>query len=606
MASRTPRRYLPEVVSTETKLETRELLTTLPEGIVIRDWTSGLYGPTTFVSDHESQIFVGNLDGTIQLVSTLDGQTQYIGRVDAENVDARGLYGLTLDPEFHDNHTMYVFYYALNGTGGREARVSKLVLEVHDEPMADGHIYHDFSETILMRINIPNSPGMHHGGALEVDNKGHLFFAIGDLEEPRKVARLDNPNGKVFRINTDGTIPKDNPYYRRSRGLGRAVWATGLREPMKSSYDPATDTLLIHDVGFFQQEEINEIKRGKNYGWPNFEGTYKGSIRGGNGARTQFPLYAYKNMASLNQAMLPTNFTKRYQSPIATNDTIGCAILGGTYFHPTKVLDSALANYVGDYLFVDLCSGWVDAIDFNSRSVNRLASDVQAQLLDVEYTNDGRIFLLTRADVEADNKIILIETEQQKPPAFSNTRSSQVVPEGESVTFYGDPSGPGPISYQWFHDGTPIEGATGSSLTLDSTSVAESPGVYTLEATNPFGSSMSQPWNLDVVSRPRPTIDLTVSKDGQPVKYGDTINFSAIASDVVDGQLDPSQFIWKVELRHNAHGHPLLDLNSTTSGSFEVGNYVYEIGELSIRLTLTVTNSAGLTQAVVKSWPVHF
>ena len=100
MVGRTPRRYVPEVVSTETKLETRELLTTLPEGIVIRDWTSGLYGPTTFSSDHESQIFVGNLDGTIQLVSAIDGQTQYIGRVAAENVDARGLYGLTLDPDF--------------------------------------------------------------------------------------------------------------------------------------------------------------------------------------------------------------------------------------------------------------------------------------------------------------------------------------------------------------------------------------------------------------------------------------------------------------------------------------------------------------------------
>ena len=89
------------------------------------------------------------------------------------------------------------------------------------------------------------------------------------------------------------------------------------------------------------------------------------------------------------------------------------------------------------------------------------------------------------------------------------------------------------------------------------------------------------------------------------MRYGYTINFSAIASDVVDGQLDPSQFTWKVELRHNAHGHPLLDLSSTTSGSFEVGNYVYEIGVLSIRLTLTVTNSAGLTQTVVKSWPVQ-
>src|SRR4029077_1740672 len=136
-------------------------------------------------------------------------------------------------------------YYARSSNGGREARVSRIDLNSPGKP-----------ETVLMRIPITNAPDEHHGGALEVDNRGFIYFAIGDLAQRNKVRDLNAPNGKVFRIRTDGTIPHSNPFYHESKGLGRAVWATGFREPYNSSLDPQTGVYLIHDVGGYQAEEI--------------------------------------------------------------------------------------------------------------------------------------------------------------------------------------------------------------------------------------------------------------------------------------------------------------------------------------------------------------
>jgi glucose/arabinose dehydrogenase len=597
------RHFQPSVSSLFATLEPRQLLASLSPGLSINSLVSNFGNPTTFVSDYQSTLFVGDLDGTIQAVSTINGQKQILGRLPAENVDARGLYGLVLDPDFSQNHFMYAFYYALSASGGREARISQLVLShSHDWASSEPAL----NENVLMRIPITNAPRMHHGGALEIDRNGYLFFAIGDLEEPRKIAQLDKPNGKLFRIGTDGTIPSDNPFYKRSKGLGRAVWATGLREPMSSSYNPVTDQLLVNDVGHYQREEINLIKKGANYGWPNFEATYFGSIRGGNIKTTTMPIYSYMNMSAMTVKTKPTTTTKTFKSPIATNNDMGCAILGGSFYSPTGTIDKALAEYMGDYLFVDLCAGWVSALDFQKKSVTHLADDLPFQLLDVAYTNDGRIYLLTYGDTPADKSIQVIEPQTQAPPAFISAGGNVLLPMGESTTLAPVTSGPGPVVYQWFHNGQELSGKVSATLLIPSQPDQSVAGDYFVRATNSFGQTDSPVWKVATTTRTRPKITMTVSNDGQSVKAGNIITFSARATDDSDGSLAASQFQWQVELRHNTHGHPLLALANTASGQFKVGDYSYEKGDLFIQLTLTVTNSIGLTQTARKTWPVVF
>jgi|688.fasta_scaffold21109_2 glucose/arabinose dehydrogenase len=600
LMARKARSFRPDFQNSSAVLETRELLATLPQGLVIKNLSENLGGPTTFVSDHESKMFVGDLDGSIRSISLVDGKASIIGKLNAENVDARGLYGLAMDPGFATNQTLYAFYYALDGVGGREVRVSKLM--VHEA--TDPSITPELMETVLMRIKISNSPQMHHGGALEVDKNGYLYFAIGDIEEPKKISKIDMPNGKVFRIRTDGTIPKDNPFYRRSKGLGRAVWATGLREPMKSSYDTATDTYMIHDVGWFQTEELNVIKKGANYGWPYFEGKNQSSLKGGNASKVTFPFYSYQNMTSLTQKTFPLNSNKKVKSMIALNSDVGCASMGGVYYRPDKLQDTALSEYVGNYLFVDLCSGWVNALDYNTKQVKRLADQVDGQLMDVEYTNDGRIFLLCRGDASVDNQIKVIEAQQNDPPGFSNDGGSIIASAGESLDLNATLSGPGPFTYQWYHNGQPIPDSVDSSLKFTSLNQQADSGQYYVTAKNAFGESVSMPWDIQVSDRARPTINLTVSKDGQTIKKGDRIAFSATGTDQVDGDLGASQYSWNLELRHNTHGHPVFALANTKASEFTVGDYSYETGTLSLKLSLTVTNSIGLTKTVTKQWPV--
>ena len=83
---------------------------------------------------------------------------------------------------------------------------------------------------------------------------------------------LTTLQGKLLRINPDGSIPDDNPFYRTAHGKYRAIWALGLRNPFTFAVQPDTGRIMINDVGRSTWEEINEGIAGANYGWPETEG----------------------------------------------------------------------------------------------------------------------------------------------------------------------------------------------------------------------------------------------------------------------------------------------------------------------------------------------
>lgn len=78
--------------------------------------------------------------------------------------------------------------------------------------------------------------------------------------------------GKMLRINADGTIPTDNPFYSQTTGLNRAIYALGFRNPFTFAVDPATGRMFVNDVGNNNWEEINQLVAGGNFGWPTCEG----------------------------------------------------------------------------------------------------------------------------------------------------------------------------------------------------------------------------------------------------------------------------------------------------------------------------------------------
>jgi glucose/arabinose dehydrogenase len=166
-----------------------------------------------------------------------------------------------------------------------------------------------------------------------------------------------------LRINRDGSIPADNPYFRVAQGKNRAIWATGLRNPYWFAFQPGTGKMLINDVGEVSWEEINVGRAGSDYGWPQCEGPCR---------RKRFvdPIHAYSHTGG------------------------ACAIAGGTFYNPARV--KFPRTYVGAYFFVDWCGGWIKALDPATGRTQMFASNLCAPV-QLATAPDGRLYHLSHA-----------------------------------------------------------------------------------------------------------------------------------------------------------------------------------------------------------------
>ncbi|HEU4724602.1 MAG TPA: PQQ-dependent sugar dehydrogenase, partial [Candidatus Eisenbacteria bacterium] len=178
----------------------------------------------------------------------------------------QGLMDILLDPNFATNHWYYVFYTKTNPTGNHN-RVSRFT--------ASGDTTLAGSEFLLWED--PVSANLeHHGGALFFGPGGKLFITVGEQFYAEDAQLLNTYRGKLLRINPDGTIPTDNPFYDGAGPNHDEIWAYGLRNPVRASYDPVSGRIYIGDVGGNDsntaKEEINVGVAGANYGWPLCEG----------------------------------------------------------------------------------------------------------------------------------------------------------------------------------------------------------------------------------------------------------------------------------------------------------------------------------------------
>ena len=131
------------------------------------------------------------------------------------------------------------------------------------------------SEVVLYEDPV-NANAEHHGGAIMFGNDGKLYFTTGEHFDAGVAQNLASPRGKIHRINLDGTIPTDNPFYDGAGPNWDSIWAYGLRNPFRAFYDAPTGRMYIGDVGgndySTAKEEVNLGARGANYGWPDYEG----------------------------------------------------------------------------------------------------------------------------------------------------------------------------------------------------------------------------------------------------------------------------------------------------------------------------------------------
>ncbi|MDH4091592.1 MAG: PQQ-dependent sugar dehydrogenase [Cyclobacteriaceae bacterium] len=231
----------------------------------------------TSAEDNTGRIFVIEQRGTIQVFANTDDVKQSAVFLDIESEVSsggeKGLLGLAFHPEYETNGYFYVNY---TRSAPLETVISRFKVSASNPNMADPK-----SETILLRFNQPY--GNHNGGKLAFGNDGFLYISTGDGGsggDPKNNAQDRSVLlGKILRIDVNNTtgnfaygIPADNPYAGNKEGYREEIYAYGMRNAWRFSFDRQTGTLWAGDVGQNKIEEVDIIEKGGNYGWRIMEG----------------------------------------------------------------------------------------------------------------------------------------------------------------------------------------------------------------------------------------------------------------------------------------------------------------------------------------------
>jgi glucose/arabinose dehydrogenase len=304
-----------------------------------------------FVVQRSGQVRVINPDGTLRGAAFVDmsGAARFVSGGE------QGLLGLAFHPNFASNGRVFIDYTRSDGASGWEDVVSELTAS-GDHSSASAA-----SERILLVVADPYTN--HNGGQLAFGPNGYLYVAMGDggsANDPHgngqnKQALL----GKILRIDVNAAhaagkeyaIPNSNPYAPGGSAPGAGlpeIWAYGLRNPWRFSFDRANGDLYIGDVGQNTWEEVDRqpggSHGGENYGWNAFEGRH-----------------CFQNCSGVT-----------YVPPIAEyNHSEGCSVTGGYVYRGT-----AQPALKGFYVFSDYCSGtlWTVPAGSGNKTMKVVAS----------------------------------------------------------------------------------------------------------------------------------------------------------------------------------------------------------------------------------------
>lgn len=525
---------------------------TLPPGFTETQLASGLANPTAMALAPDGRTFVCLQGGQLRVIK--NGQllpTPFL-TVTVDSAGERGLLGVAFDPEFASNQFVYVYYTATTPT--IHNRVSRFT--------ASGDVAVAGSEATILDLNGLTGATNHNGGALHFGPDGRLYIAVGENATPANAQTLDNLLGKMLRINKDGTIPADNPFFGQASGVNRAIWALGLRNPFTFAFQPGTGRMFVNDVGQSTWEEVNDGVAGANYGWPDTEGPTTDP-------RFQTPLFAY------------------------TNDASTCAITGGTFYNPASV--QFPSDYTGKYFFADFCGGWIRRLDpaTNPPTVTGFATGI-SNPVDLRVDPAGNLYYLARGT----GAVWRVQFTGNQAPQITSHPASLTVAAGQSATFSVGASGTAPLSYRWQRDGVDIAGATAASYTLASATLADSGAAFRAIVTNSFGSATSNSATLTVTANSPPTALISTPAHGTLYSAGDTINFAGGGNDPEDGALPVGALTWRVDFHHDDHTHPFVPSTSgIAGGSFVIPTTGETSANVWYRIHLTVRDSGGLTHA---------
>lgn len=299
--------------------------------------------PVEIAKADDDRFFIVEMPGKIKIMAA-DGQvssTPFLDITDRVYTDygQRGLLGLAFHPNYKDNGYFYVYY--IGGTGNQSV-ISRFSVSEDDASIADPD-----SELKLITYSQPNNANDHKSGCLKFGPDGYLYIASGDggkATNGRNAQNLNSFLGKMLRIDVDTEpygIPADNPF-KDVDNAQPEIWASGLRNPWKFSFDSENGDLWIGDVGGDFWDEVDyqpaNSAGGINYGWPCYEADAPHLTSGCAAKETMdFPVFSF------------------YQE----EKSIKVSVIGGFVYRGEN------CKYKGQYIFTETYSGEMISIANN-------------------------------------------------------------------------------------------------------------------------------------------------------------------------------------------------------------------------------------------------